>query len=166
MKASWILLAVCVGLAALVAFAVVPADKAGADGDELVIIVRNEPPPVRATTDDPDDPAAAGAFYIEGDIFHPDDEDEESQLGTFRCWGWMTGTTNVVSQEFEIDGLGKLEVQGTETPRPAKLAIVGGTGHFKGVSGEVELSAPVRGPDVNDAGIPVPRFSATFDLGD
>ena len=38
------------------------------------------------------------------------------------------------------------------------LAVVGGTGHFKGVSGEVELSAPV----VTD----FPRFSATFDLDD
>ncbi len=129
------------------------------DDDKLVLVVRNEPPPARATTDDVFDPAAAGQFYIEGDIFHPDDEDEEDQLGTFRCWGWATGTKNVVSQEFEIDGWGKIEVQGSEIPRPSTLAVVGGTGRFKGVSGELELSAAV----VTDG---VPRFTATFDLDD
>ena len=64
-----------------------------------------------------------GAFYVTGDIC------EElvplgacTSIGTFHCWGWLFDTSDpassaVVSQEFNLDDRGKIQVQGVEGPR-------------------------------------------------
>jgi hypothetical protein len=81
-----------------------------------------------------------GAFYVTGDIC------EElvplgacTSIGTFHCWGWLFDTSDpassaVVSQEFNLDDRGKIQVQGVEDGGPR--AVTGGTGDFKNVRGE------------------------------
>ena len=78
------------------------------------------------------------AFYVEGTICaSPSGACEPA--GIFRCWGWQTlsgmpGNVTVVSQEFEIFGRGKLQLQGVEDAGPR--AVTGGTGDFRNVRGE------------------------------
>ncbi len=80
------------------------------------------------------------AFYVEGIICDSLSAGTAcNPAGIFRCWGWQTlsgalGNVNVVSQEFEIFGRGKLQVQGVEDNGPR--AVTGGTGDFRNVRGE------------------------------
>ena len=76
---------------------------------------------------------AGGPFYVGGTIFDPDTGD---QIGSFHCWGWILkdGTLAVVTQEYDLDGRGKIIVVGVEDEGPR--AIVGGTGNFKFARGQ------------------------------
>ena len=87
------------------------------------------------------------AFYVEGDICADLDESTDAcdgdAIGIFRCWGWQTqpGTpsnVSVVSQEFLFFGQGKIQAQGVERfGDDSARAIVGGTGNFSQVRGEI-----------------------------
>ncbi len=68
-----------------------------------------------------------GPFNVEGDT--------GSGAQTFQCWGWIfeAQAPANVSQVYYIHGLGSIMTQGTEGN---VLAVVGGTGHFRGVRGE------------------------------
>ena len=59
-------------------------------------------------------------------------------IGTFHCWGWLFDASNpassaVVAQEFNLDGRGKIQLQGVEDTGPR--AVTGGTGDFENVEG-------------------------------
>ena len=90
-----------------------------------------------------------GPFYIPGDIFDPDTGD---LIGKFHCWGWFFDGGAVVSQEWELFGRGKIQVQGVEDDGPR--AVTGGTGDFRNVRGEI------TGADLSA----FPDFTATFKL--
>ena len=94
-------------------------------------------------------------FYVEGTICDTL-SGACNPAGIFRCWGWQTlsgapANVNVVSQEFEIFGRGKLQVQGVEDNGPR--AVTGGTGDFRNVRGE---------GDFDVTGFPV--FTVSFEL--
>ena len=96
--------------------------------------------------------ATGGAFYIAGEIF---EHDTTNSIGTFQCWGWDitgAGVFTVVSQEFALDGRGKIQTQGVEDEGPR--AVVGGTGKFRNVRGEA------TGADLSA----FPFFTITFKL--
>jgi len=87
-------------------------------------------------------PGMGQAFYVEGTICDKVSGAACEPAGVFRCWGWQTlsgapGNVSVVSQEFEIFGRGKLQVQGVEDNGPR--AVTGGTGDFRNVRGEGEF---------------------------
>ncbi len=93
------------------------------------------------------------AFYIPGLIF---EAGTSNQIGTFHCWGWDVAcdgaTAVVVSQEFNLHGRGKIQVQGVEDE--GARAVTGGTGEFRNVRGEM------TGADL----IKFPNFTVTFKL--
>ena len=103
------------------------------------------------------------AFYVSGDICAELDLLNASctPIGKFHCWGWLVGPTQelaLVSQEFDIDGRGKIQVQGVEDDGPR--AVVGGTGEFRNVRGEA------TGFDLSEflSGTFAGEFIATFQL--
>ncbi len=114
---------------------------------------------LRIILDPPPDFAPPGtrggsAFYIRGTICEEQQGPDCTPAGVFHCWGWQTapGTLDnevVVSQSFQIDGRGSIEVQGVEAfgdnfiPR----AVGGGTGDFRNVRGEM-TSADVAVPEL------------------
>ena len=81
-----------------------------------------------------------GAFYVTGDICNElAPVGTCMSIGTFHCWGWLfdaadPASSAVVSQEFNLDGRGKIQVQGVEDGGPR--AVTGGTGDFRNVRGE------------------------------
>ena len=81
-----------------------------------------------------------GAFYVRGNICKElGPVGTCVPIGTFHCWGWLFDASDpassaVVSQEFNLDGRGKIQVQGVEDGGPR--AVTGGTGDFKNVRGE------------------------------
>ena len=83
-----------------------------------------------------------GAFYITGVICKEPGLDPNgpcTEIGTFHCWGWLfdaddENSVAVVSQEFNLEGRGKIQVQGVEDEGPC--AVTGGTGDFKNARGE------------------------------
>lgn len=90
----------------------------------------------------PGDAVPTGSFYVEGSIYPngtldaSGDPGGASPIGTFRCWGWIfDGSTGLgaVSQAYELDGRGDIQVQGLEDDT---RAVVGGTGDFRNVRGE------------------------------
>lgn len=90
---------------------------------------------------DPFDPNQ-GPFYISGTIFvHGTSE----AIGEFHCWGYFAqgGSVAVVSQEFNLDGRGKIQLQGVEDNGPR--AVVGGTGDFRNVRGEAQVEFTASG---------------------
>ena len=99
------------------------------------------------------DVLGGGAFYIPGVIY---EAGTLNQIGTFHCWGWDVdglGTSGVVvSQEYNLDGRGKIQVQGVEDEGPR--AVTGGTGQFRNVRGEM------TGADLSE----FPKFTVTFKL--
>ena len=156
-----------VPLAVVVAFALASGMLAysddGDDDDQLVVDVRNDGATLDRALSDFNDPPA-GAFFVQGDIFTPGGEDAgEAPIGVFRCWGWTIdaddGGGNIVSQEYHLFGLGRIELQGLETPAGLTRAVVGGTEAFKGVDGEAANTPFVFGGGFI-------RFTTTFDLDD
>ena len=94
-----------------------------------------------------------GPFYIPGTIFEPGAGGAE--LGSFHCWGFFfepEGAIGVVSQEYNLDGRGKIQVQGVEDEGPR--AVTGGTGDFRNTRGEM------TGADLSA----FPDFTVTFNL--
>jgi len=103
------------------------------------------------------------AFHVSGVICkNPTLLDDCSEtIGTFHCWGWALtpgdgSAGGVVSQEYNLDGRGKILLTGFEDtgPRP----VVGGTGDFSEVRGEA------TGFDFDS--LDVGEFIATFRLID
>jgi hypothetical protein len=92
-----------------------------------------------------------GPFYIPGEIFVPGTNDK---IGDFHCWGFFVqgGAIGVVSQEYDLAGRGKIQVQGVEDEGPR--AVTGGTGEFRNVRGEM------TGADLSN----FPDFAVTFAL--
>ena len=125
------LFVVMVGLALLGGFAVA---KAGGELELRVQLLNT----FEIALGDSD--GTGGAFYVSGNIC------EElaplgpcTPIGSFHCWGWLFDSTDpassaVVSQEFNLDGRGKILVQGVEDGGPR--AVVGGTGDFRNARGE------------------------------
>ncbi len=76
------------------------------------------------------------AFYVSGDICEELVLDGPcTPIGKFHCWGWFIGAGGqVVSQEYDLEGRGKIQLQGVEDEGPR--AVVGGTGDFRNVRGE------------------------------
>ena len=93
------------------------------------------------------------AFYVPGVIY---EAGTSNPIGTFHCWGWDVTcdglTAVVVSQEYDLDGRGKIQVQGVEDEGPR--AVTGGTGDFRNVRGEM------TGADLSA----FPDFTVTFKL--
>ncbi len=82
-------------------------------------------------------------------------------IGKFHCWGWLLDLGDVtvpavVSQEWDLDGRGKIQVQGFEDEGPR--AVVGGTGDFRNVRGEA------TGFDFSDLAGGGDEFIGTFKL--
>ncbi len=78
------------------------------------------------------DPATVGAFYVSGDILTPG---TSTVIGTFQCWGWIRPDGGgVVTQEYDIDGRGRILIAGTESGVPR--GVTGGTGDFANARGE------------------------------
>ena len=84
-----------------------------------------------------DDGNSGGPFFISGPIFAPGTVVDP--IGKFLCWGYFgeEGAVVVVSQEFDLDGRGKIQVQGVEDEGPR--AVTGGTGDFRNVRGEADV---------------------------
>ena len=78
-----------------------------------------------------------GPFFVSGPIFAPGGD---VPIGKFLCWGYFGEGGSVVSQEFDLFGRGKIQVQGVESEAPR--AVTGGTGDFANVRGvgTVELT--------------------------
>ncbi len=74
-----------------------------------------------------------GTFYIPGQIV----DTSGMQIGNFHCWGFFIngGAGAIVIQEYELFGEGKIQVQGIEDEGPR--AVIGGTGKFLNVRGEI-----------------------------
>ena len=89
-------------------------------------------------------------------------------VGTFLCWGWQTDPldvdarpqVSVVSQEFNIFDRGKIQTQGVEAfGADSARAVVGGTGDFRKVRGEVTGTVLTIPPSAGTG-----EFVATFKL--
>ncbi len=131
--------------------------EAGEKKGKLVLRVATD----GATLDAPAPaPGGGAAFYISGVICaDPNLFADCDPIGTFHCWGWLIGpgqAVAVVAQEYDLDGRGKIQVQGVEDEGPR--AVTGGTGDFRNVRGEAtgfDLSEFLNGNG---------EFIATFKL--
>ena len=83
------------------------------------------------------DGTGGGPFYISGPIFASGTVVDP--IGKFLCWGYFGegGAVVVVSQEFDLDGRGKIQVQGVEDEGPR--AVTGGTGDFANLRGAANV---------------------------
>ena len=105
--------------------------------------------------------SAGGAFYTTGTICKElGPVGTCVSIGTFHCWGWIFNASDptssaVVSQEWNLDGRGKIQVQGVEDGGPR--AVTGGTGDFRNVRGEA------TGFDFSDFVVDS-EFTGTFKL--
>ena len=100
--------------------------------------------------------APGGAFYVSGDITAAGTSGPS--IGTFHCWGFIRigDELGVVTQEFSIDGRGKIIIAGVESADPR--AVVGGTGDFSNARGQGMPNLDLF--DFNNSG----KFRITFDL--
>ena len=122
---------IVLGLVLLGGFAV-----AEAGGGKGKLVLRIDTDGFATFDDGAPGPLGGFPFYVSGIIC------EElvllgpcTQIGSFHCWGWDTGTgLAVVAQEFDLWGRGKIQVQGVEDTGPR--AVTGGTGDFRNVRGE------------------------------
>ncbi len=153
-----------VGVVLLVGF---PATDAQAHDGNLVlrVLVDASGSFDKATADS----AIGIAFFVRGTIC----EDAEpgascDSIGTFLCWGWQSDPSDVdgrpqvsvVSQEFNIFDRGKIQTQGVEAfGTDSERAVVGGTGDFRNVRGEV-TGVDLTIPPSTGTG----EFVATFKL--
>ena len=140
------------GVVLILGLGFVGSDVQADDDERLSLRLRIilDPPPDFA----PPGTRGGSAFYIRGTICEEEEGPNCTPAGVFHCWGWQTapgtpGNEVVVSQSFQIDERGSIEVQGVEAfganfiPR----AVVGGTGDFRNVSGEM-TSADVAIPEL------------------
>ncbi len=94
-----------------------------------ILLLPAGPPDLRANED------GQGPFYIGGTLF---DLETGAFLGDFQCWGWFfTAARRMVTQEYNIGDRGTIITAGEEIVNV--LAIIGGTGDFKNVRGEMEF---------------------------
>ena len=110
-------------------------------------------------------PGGGFQFYVSGDICKEKTLLDRgtgmpttcTPIGEFHCWGWDIRGTGlaVVSQEYGLDGRGKIQVQGVEDEGPR--AVTGGTGEFRNVRGQ---ATKFDFSEFMDTG----RFVATFKL--
>jgi hypothetical protein len=147
------LIVIMVGLALLGGFAAAKADG------ELVLRVTTDAFMDFDSTIGGTTAKGGAAFHVSGDIcVEPDLGSACTPMGKFHCWGWLIGPLQLVgpvSQEYNLFGRGKIQVQGIEDDGPR--AVVGGTGDFRMVRGEAtgfDLS------EFGDSG----EFIATFKL--
>jgi hypothetical protein len=136
-----------VGAAAVVALGLPRlADAAG--GTQLVLDVVADPGQLDIV---PSGFAGQGPFYIPGEIF---EAGTATKIGDFHCWGFFiqNGAVGVVSQEYDLTGRGKIQVQGVEDEGPR--AVTGGTGEFRNTRGEM------TGADLSA----FPAFTVNFSL--
>ena len=111
----------------------------GNGDDDNILTVVLEPDP--GTFDLIPSPGGGGPFYIGGTLF---DVDTGEALGAFQCWGWFfTAERRMVTQEYNIGDQGTIILVGEELLNA--LAIVGGTGEFAGVGGQVEFEFTPEG---------------------
>ncbi len=124
------LIVIMVGLALLGGFL---AMEAQARGKQLVL--RVDTAGFMDITTSPGD-AGGAAFYVSGNICKELVLDDAcTPIGKFHCWGWLIDAVGaVVSQEYDLEGRGKIQLQGVEDGGPR--AVVGGTGDFRNVRGE------------------------------
>ncbi len=109
----------------------VPGDG-GENGDALTVVLE----PDQGTFDLIPSPGGGGPFYIGGTLF---DVDTGEELGDFQCWGWFfTAERRMVTQEYNVGDRGTIILAGEENNT---LAIVGGTGDFRGAGGESTAEA-------------------------
>ena len=90
-------------------------------------------------------PHGGGPFHVQGTIYPAGTFDmgvcppDVNAIGNFHCWGVLnpadTPGPGLVSQEYNLVGLGKIQTQGQEGPTSI-IAVVGGTGDFKYAQGE------------------------------
>ena len=162
------LMVIVLSLAFLGGFAVAEAD--GKKGKKLVFLVDTHVFGDFDGTDPVQSLRGGFQFYVSGDIckekslLHPLTGEPSSctPIGVFHCWGWDTGRGPegtdgpvLVSQEYDLWGKGKIQVQGVEDDGPR--AVTGGTGKFRNVSGEATGFDFSEFPDTG-------RFLVTFDL--
>ena len=115
------------------------------------------------------DSAIGIAFFVRGMICEDPEPGEPCEpIGTFLCWGWQSDPSNVdarpqvsvVSQEFNIFDRGKIQTQGVEAfGADSARAVVGGTGDFRKVRGEVTGTVLTIPPSAGTG-----EFVATFKL--
>ena len=153
-----------VGAVLLVGF---PATEAQANDGKLVlrVLVDASGSFDKATADS----AIGIAFFVRGTICEdPEPGASCDSIGTFLCWGWQSDPSDVdgrpqvsvVSQEFNIFDRGKIQTQGVEAFGPdSARAVVGGTGDFRNVRGEV-TGVDLTIPPSTGTG----EFVATFKL--
>ena len=101
----------------------------GGDDDSLTVLLVGD----GASFEIIPGPNGTGPFYIGGTLF---DVDTGEELGEFQCWGWFFTPPfgrRMVTQEFNIGDRGTIILAGEENHT---LAIVGGTGDFRGAGGE------------------------------
>jgi len=154
-----ILIIILLGLAFLGGFTVA---EANGEKDKLVLLVDTH---VFADFDaSAPGPGGGFQFYVSGDICKEKSLMDPgtglptscTSIGVFYCWGWDNGSgLAVVSQEYGIDGLGKIQVQGVEDEGPR--AVTGGTGKFRNVRGQATEF------DFSEFFV-TGRFVATFEL--
>ena len=151
-------LVIVLGLAFLGSFAVAEAD--GRKGELVLRVDTNgfaDFDMIAPNTD-----GIGFPFYVSGNICQSKVlGDICDSIGVFHCWGWDTGNgLAVVSQEFDLWGKGKIQVQGVEDEGPR--AVTGGTGKFRNVRGQA------NGFDfsnfLNDPVEPDGEFIVTFKL--
>jgi hypothetical protein len=91
------------------------------------------------------DARPTGPFYAEGSLYADGTLDDNGDvpegaesIGWWRCWGWFWKgggpfPRGSAQQSFEFGELGEIQTQGKDM---ATKAVVGGSGAFRGVSGE------------------------------
>ena len=128
-------------VAVLLAISLTAAGPSYANGGKLLILDVVPNGGDFSMVSDPDD-ASQGPFYVSGTVFA---HGSNVAIGEFHCWGYFAqgGAVVVVSQEFNLNGRGKIQLQGIEDDGPR--AVVGGTGDFRNVRGEAEVEFTATG---------------------
>jgi hypothetical protein len=150
------LLVILLGLSFLGGFAAAEAD--GNKGKLVLLVDTHEFADFDAGAPGP---GGGFQFYVSGDICKEKTllgmPTTCTPIGEFHCWGWDIRGTGlaVVSQEYGLDGRGKIQVQGVEDEGPR--AVTGGTGEFRNVRGQ---ATKFDFSEFMDTG----RFVATFKL--
>jgi hypothetical protein len=106
-------------------------------------------------------PSSAGPFSVTGGVFRRPTSavnvasNGAERVGTYRAWGWAWDPSRPLGgsgavQSFELTGRGEIVLTGMHD---AMASITGGTGDFRGASGQAEI-VPLGAS----------AFQVTFDL--